>query len=557
MKRSRRMAEEVTSLPGGRPRFVTTGGTLRGRVRENTIFCYALHLTHRLRTLRYKRRLRAVHRTVKRCLDDLRTAAQKPVEPPGFEMPQGPPHSEQKPERGETPEDPIHGSSGGPTRRGPLSALAKRFPNAALRYHRTRSLLQQIVKRWRLIPNTIRWFSSLFTALRARRREPRLTVAVDIGAFWEPLTGIGWYLYRLLEHLAEREDLCLRLYGPWIVDSPDAPQPVVEIPSGRAIEHLKIAVPDDLFVPAGRIIGWLRRLEPLMIGWDRSKVLFAPNYFLPGRFTLGRGARVSTIHDLGVLEVPWTLRQETLDELSKKLERSVKTSRRLITVSAAVRDELAEHRLADPARVDVVHHGPGQLAELTPREPSSSLPPRFGLHVGTLEPRKNILYLIDAWRRARAQSPEVPALVLSGRYGWKTDEIQPAVESAVAEGWLHHLGYVDAEELAWLYREAQLVAFPSLYEGFGLPAIEALWAGSPLLCSDIPVLREVAGDAALYAPSDRPEEFAARIAEIATDPQLSNRLVESGRRRAQEFQWALSAERTAGVFHRAAKKGLG
>jgi len=472
-------------------------------------------------------------------------------------MPQGPQDSEQQ-RPGEHPEKSSSEASDSATpKRGPLSSLAKRFPNAALRYHRTRSLIEQIIKRWRLIPNTVRWFGSLFSTLRARRQEPRLTVAVDIGAFWEPLTGIGWYLYRLLEHLAERDDLCLRLYGPWIVDSPDAPQPIVEIPSGPAIDHLKIVVPDTLFVPAGRIIGWLRRLEPLMIGWDRSAVRFAPNYFLPRRFSLGRGARVATIHDLGVLEVPWTLRQETLDELSQKLEKSVKTSRRLITVSGAVRDELAQHGLADADRVDVVHHGPGQLAELTPRPPAVSIPEPFGLHVGTLEPRKNILYLLEAWRRARALSTEVPALVLSGRYGWKTDEIQPAVEGAVAEGWLHHLGYVDAEELAWLYREARIVAFPSLYEGFGLPAIEALWAGSPLLCSDIPVLREVAGDAALYAPVDQAEEFAQRIVEIIENRALACDLIEKGRARAQEFQWSLSAERTAAVFRAAAGTSRG
>jgi len=448
--------------------------------------------------------------------------------------------------------DPGGGKKPGHGKKGPLSRLAKRYPNAALRYHRSRSLLTQIIKRWRLIPNTVRWFFALFGRLWSRRKEPRLTVAVDIGPFWEPLTGIGWYLYRLLEHLADRDDLCLRLYGPWIVDSPDAPRPCVDFPSGPAIEHLKIEVPADLFVPPGRIIGWLRRLEPLMIGWDGSKVAFAPNYFLPGRFSLSRGARVATIHDLGILQVPWTLRQETLDELSKKLERSVKGARRLITVSAAVRDELAAHELARADRVDVVHHGPGQLAALEPRAPKEKIPERFGLHVGTLEPRKNILYLLEAWRAARRESQDVPPLVLCGRFGWKTEEISAAVEAAAAEGWVVHPGYVEAEELAWLYREAEVVVFPSLYEGFGLPAIEALWAGTPLVCSDIPVLREVAADAALYAPADDAEEFARRVVELLGDSERAEALVRAGRERAAEFRWDASAERTAEVFYRAA-----
>ena len=457
------------------------------------------------------------------------------MDPP---MPKGPPTPDPIP----PPDD--------PSKQGFLSRLAKRYPNAALRYHRTRSLIGQIAKRWRLLPNTVRWFWALGKRLRARRDEPRLTVAVDVGSFWEPLTGIGWYLYRLLETLAERDDLCLRLYGPWIVDSPDAPPAAVELPSGPAIEHLRIEVPDDLFLPAGRIIGWLRRLEPLIIGFDGSRVVFAPNYFLPRRFTFGRGALVATIHDLGVYQVPWTLREETLSELSRKLDRTLLDAERLITVSGAVRDELAAGGHADPDRVDVVHHGPGQLAAVEPRRPTIDLPERFALHVGTLEPRKNVLYLLEAWAVARERSPDVPDLVLSGRYGWKTDEIEAAVEAAGDEGWLHHLGYVEAEELAWLYREAEVVAFPSLYEGFGLPAIEALWAGTPLVCSDIPVLREVAGDCALYAPIDRPDEFAGRVIELVGDAPRRHELAERGRRRAAEFTWERSASRTADVLRR-------
>ena len=98
-----------------------------------------------------------------------------------------------------------------------------------------------------------------------------------------------------------------------------------------------------------------------------------------------------------------------------------------------------------------------------------------------------------------------PALVLCGGYGWRTGgHPPPGRGGASAAGWARHPGYVTSGQLAALYRQAEVVVFPSLYEGFGLPAIEALAAGTPLVCSDIPALREVAGEAALYAPADQP-----------------------------------------------------
>ena len=234
----------------------------------------------------------------------------------------------------------------------------------------------------------------------------------DIAALWEPLTGIGWSLYRLLEHLAQRQDLRLRLYPPTTVWSSDLDPPVVPLPEGPAIETVTRRVPADFILPAGWIIRLLRLLEPLLIAADGNAVLFAPNYFLPRRYRLSRGTRVTTVHDLGVRRVPWTLQRETLDELTAKLERQIARSERLITVSRAVRDELAEYGYADPVKVHAIHHGPGQLADVEPGPLPPGFPERFGLHVGTLEPRKNITVLLEAWelvRRRRSSSADATA----------------------------------------------------------------------------------------------------------------------------------------------------
>jgi len=306
-------------------------------------------------------------------------------------------------------------------------SLARRFPRTRITFNVARARLGHYARlargilgrlRARRARATVAWMRATLHQLRALRRESRLTVGVEISAFWEPLTGIGWYLYRLLEHLAERDDLRIRLYGPSMVVSPDLPAPTVMPPVGPALARPLLEVPDDLLLPRGLLLHLMRRLEPLLIALHGNEVLFAPNYLLPRRFVLARGARVATVHDLGLRKVPWTLRPETLRDLTEKLEHALYEASRLISVSATVRDELAELDYSAPERVTVVHHGPGQLAQVEPGSLPPGTPARYGLHVGTLEPRKNILVLLEAWRRLRGRSPGAPALVLCGRLGW-------------------------------------------------------------------------------------------------------------------------------------------
>jgi glycosyltransferase involved in cell wall biosynthesis len=403
----------------------------------------------------------------------------------------------------------------------------------------------------RKTPSTLAWVSQSLATLQRYRRDERLTVAVDIAAFWEPLTGIGWYLFRLLEHLADRQDIRLLLFSPTIVRSPDLEPPTVAPPVGDALEmvHYDISSKEVLF--AGTVTRLLRRLEPLLIAAHGSQVLFAPNYFLPRRFSLARGSLVATIHDLGFRAVPWTLREETLQELAEQLDRTLEKSDRLITVSSAVRDELIRDGYPRPDRIQVVHHGPGQLATVSANPLPAVAGHRFALHVGTLEPRKNIEGLLACWRLVREQMQDPPLLILVGKYGWKTEAIRSEVEKAEAAGWLRHLGYVSEPELAALYQSAQLVLFPSLYEGFGLPAVEAQWAGTPLICSDLPVLREVAGDGALFAPSDRPDLFAAEVMRVLANRSLAQELSRKGKAHASRLSWDRAAEETLAVWRRA------
>ncbi len=406
----------------------------------------------------------------------------------------------------------------------------------------------------RLRPQALRrtatWVLGLVRELRRRRAEARLTIAVDVNPYWEPLTGVGTYLDRLLRALASRSDVALRLYGPDFINA-DPDPPASPLPTGPSIEHVVIPVPHDLTLPPGLALRALRKLSPWLLALDQNDVLFAPNYLLARRFALSTGARVAMIHDLVVKSFPEATRPDTRRALADRLDRVIATSDRLLTPSRTVRREL----LADgvpPGRVVAIPHGADHLDEITIAPLPDGVAPPFALFVGTIEPRKDVATLLDAWRLLQAQDVQLPRLVLAGGIGWRSEALAHQIEDAVEESWLTHLGYVGDAVLVALYRSAAMVLLPSRYEGFGLTVAEGMRAGAPVILSDIPVLREVGGDAALYAPVGDAPSWAAAIRRLLTDRALATRLIESGRKRASMFRWETTAERTLEVWRRVA-----
>lgn len=426
-------------------------------------------------------------------------------------------------------------------------------------YWRLRALLLQLAGfvSPRRVVNTIRWWRGRRRARLKRLAETRLTVAVDITALWEPLTGIGWYLFRLLEQMAQRDDVRLRLYGPQLVDTPDVPQPVVALPEGPAIEVVRHAVPQDLNLPLAWVASFLRARQARLIARDGNQVLFAPNYFLPEAFADAEGRLVATVHDLSFLRVPWTMRDSTCEDLRRHLHATVARASRVLTDAETVREELVSAGLVDAALVRAVPLGPGSVAgAVTSGEGEDALPEntpeRYVLHVGTIEPRKDVPTLLAAWRCLRSTWPGAPALVLCGRLGWKADAVAEEIARAEGEGWLRHFGYLEDAQVAALYRGAELVVLASIYEGFGLPAVEAMKLGAPLLLSDIPVLREVAGDAARYVPVGDVDAWSGALRELLDDPSARRALRDRGQARAARFDWRATADATLGVWREAA-----
>ncbi len=379
-----------------------------------------------------------------------------------------------------------------------------------------------------------------------------MTVAVDINPFWDSLTGVGWYLHQILDNLKDAEGLCLRLYGPTVFPDPNDPGPVVELPKGIALVRVAYDIPRGMWIPQSLLIRILRRIEPFLLAIQRSQVLFAPNFVLPSKFRYCQGRLVVTVHDLAFRHFPWTLEEETLQALETQLQRNLSRAAEIITVSAAVRTELLAAEPLDPDHVTAIHHGPGHLASQAVGRVPEGIPARFMLHVGTIEPRKNLELLLRVWEAWARKQPDLPTLVLCGHRGWKSDDLHRAFENAEAAGWLRHPGYVEDSALAALYSKALAVVCPSLYEGFGLPLVEAMSAGTPVVCSDIAVFREVAGASAEFLPADDPEAWLAVLEGLASSQVQTEAMGRDGLDRAAQFDWQRTAAATREVLSRAA-----
>ena len=334
------------------------------------------------------------------------------------------------------------------------------------------------------------------------------------------------------------------------MDTPDLPPPVVPLPAGPALEDVRYRVGDDLAVSYVTVVRWLRRLTPRLIAADGNRLLFAPNYFLPPWFARARGSLVATVHDLSFLRVPWTMRESTRRDLEIHLRRTVDRAALVLTDAETVRGELIDAGLIEPERVRAIWLGPGAATAADGRDQRlpDAVPDRYVLHVGTLEPRKDLPTLLAAYRDLVARWPAAPPLVLCGRLGWKTEGLEASIAEGTEQGWLAHLGYLDDAEVAALYRRADLVVMTSIYEGFGLPAVEAMCLGAPLLISDIPVLREVAGDAARYVATGDVPAWTDALEHMLGDSEMLVAWAEKGRRRSDRFTWQRTAEATAAAW---------
>lgn len=374
-----------------------------------------------------------------------------------------------------------------------------------------------------------------------------MKVILAVGGIRPPLTGIGRYIWELACRLPRIVDCdSVRFYRTdgWVDD------PAKLLSSrGFAADTRRTMLRSSLAV------GAYRAVAPAVSWWRLRRyadhVFHGPNYYLPPF----PGAAVSTIHDLSIFLHPEFHPPERVAFMRKEIPDALKRATVLITDSEFVRQEVIrffgwpEQRVvAIPLGVPNEFH-PRSAADLAPLLARLGLEPgRFSLCVATIEPRKNILGLLQAYRLLPDALRRRYPLVLIGGHGWHFEEILRDVDRGNEEGWLRYLGYVDERELPSIFSAARAFVYPSFYEGFGLPVLEAMASGVPVVCSNRSSLPEVTGGAALAVDPEDSAALAAAIEQALEDDQWHRQARDASIERASAFDWDVTAKRTVEVY---------
>lgn len=304
--------------------------------------------------------------------------------------------------------------------------------------------------------------------------------------------------------------------------------------------------------PLARIL-WEQSALPLALIREDADLVHGLVNVLPLATTV---PGVVTVHDLSFLRMPERFPLAKRIYLGQLCRWSVQRARRIIAVSRQTADDLIGFFGVSAGKIEVVYNGvadrfaPG-VAPGPDFRAENGLPDRFLLYVGTLEPRKNLERLIEAFAQWRAAAPlqdQDVALVLAGAQGWFYEQIFARVNALNLAPVVHFPGFVPADALPHWYRAALAFVYPSLFEGFGLPVLEAMACGAPVLCSRAPSLLEVAGDAALTFPAEETDALAAALTQIIGDASLRQDLGQRGLAQARRFSWDRCAAETLAVY---------
>jgi len=377
-----------------------------------------------------------------------------------------------------------------------------------------------------------------------------MKVVFNVDAITAPLTGIGRYaleIARGLAHHAEIDELKLYSAYQWVDD------PAHALEANRTIAAIRRNVPFktqalELYT---QIRGAMFRLHTRKLkGW----ILHTPNYVLMPF----DGPALTTVHDLSWLSFPEAHPVERVRFLDRHLPKTLARANLVLTDSDFIAAEIAERFGIARAKIRAIPLGvdanyrPRTRAEIAPVLAKHGLADSaYLLVVATLEPRKNLARLVRAYA---ALAPSLRArhpLVIAGARGWLSGELEKAIAPLEAKGEARRLGYVGEDELPAIYAGAHAFAFPSLYEGFGLPVLEAMASGVPVLTSKAASMPEVGGDTALLVDPHDESALSDGLARVLDDAQWRARAAASGIERARGYAWTRTVDETVGAYREA------
>jgi glycosyltransferase involved in cell wall biosynthesis len=329
----------------------------------------------------------------------------------------------------------------------------------------------------------------------------------------------------------------------------------------RGLDQSALPLPPNFRVRPSRLptinprvrIPWEQLLAPLLVRAIKADVFHGVLNVLP---LVCPVPGVVTVHDLAFIRFPQTFRSYNRTYLDFATRLSVRRAARILAVSEHTKREVVGLLGVPPERVVVTpnavraHFRPPAPATLEAFRTAKGLPEQFVLYVGTLEPRKNLPTLLEAYAEVARRS-DAP-LIVGGGKGWLYDQVFQRLDELGLRERVRFVGYIDEEELPLWYAAATVFVFPSIYEGFGMPPLEAMACGTPVVTSNSSSLPEVVGDAGLMAPPHDAAAFAEAISRVLGDADLRHELRERGLVRARAFDWRVTAERTLAAYEVAA-----
>ena len=354
--------------------------------------------------------------------------------------------------------------------------------------------------------------------------------------------GISWYITNLLKNLAQVSPGSFR-YTAFLSDrtlqAPSLKLNFSRLPTQR---------------PIIRIL-WEQLLQPLVLRRSRVDLLHALAFVAP---LAAPCPFVVTVYDLSFLRYPESFRPFNRWYLTRFTTHSVKRARAVIAISESTRQDVINFLGVPAGQVHTIYCGvdetfrPLPTAAIAAFKARHHLPETFILFLGTLEPRKNVDGLIRAYARWRERDPAAPPLILAGGQGWYYTEIFKLVETLNLTDCIYFPGYISQESLPLWYNAASLFIYPSHFEGFGLPVLEAMACGTPVIASAVSSLPEVTGvdgAACLVDPADL-EALAEAMAHLMSRSELRADMSARGLARAAEFRWAKTARETVAVYQK-------
>lgn len=379
-----------------------------------------------------------------------------------------------------------------------------------------------------------------------------MRIALDGMPLESKLTGVGHYTLELAESLARvAPGDQFTLITPQPVSSSAAPEIKRQLPANLSHVQLKRGL---------RNRRWWSIGLPLYLKQNSFDLFHGTNYEIP---LWWNRPSIVTIHDLSLLLHPAAHERRLVRRARWRLPLMARQAARIITPTQAIKTEVCSNLGIAPEKVVVTPEAPRRIFRRL--DPAQTAEPRrrlgiednFILFVGTVEPRKNLQRLLQAFEQITRSTSLSPQLVIAGGEGWLMDDFAAGIRSRGLADRICLTGYLNDEDLCALYSSCRVFVYPSLYEGFGLPLVEAMACGAPVVTSDIPSIRETVGNSARCADPLSVDSLASAIIELVADEKINQQFSQAGLQQVQKLGWEQTALKTWQVYREVTKTATG